>query len=84
MDWGGGFLSERRVGLLVARCLGSCWFQAVLYGPCMRGGMMLERRFPLCCHKCGSCGVVSGVLLLMTCCVKCSLKRSSISSIVLG
>ena len=27
--------------------------------------------------------VVSGVLLLMACCVKCSLKRSSISSFVL-
>ena len=29
-------------------------------------------------------GVVSGVLLLMACCVKSHLNRSSISSIVLG
>ena len=30
------------------------------------------------------CGVLSRLLLLMACCVKCCLKRSDISTVVLG
>ena len=49
----------------------------------MRSGMMMEDDFRCAVINVIRREVVSGVLLLMACCVNCSLKRSSISSIVL-